>query len=304
MNAKSSISPQELAKKLNAGEGIVVLDVMPAERFQEVHIKGAVNVCVYEVIFADGMSEKVPDKQKPIVVYSMSAVTQEAEVAVEKLTRLGYVDLTVLEGGIAAWCAADLPLEGASQGACTVGSSYALQDGEYNVDIEKSSIAWAGRNANSRHFGALKFASGQIRVQGGKVTGNCTVDMRSMLNFDLQDAALNAALIHHLSSDDFFFVEKYPTAAFTFSSDNFLDVPAGAKNTVIRGDMHICALSAPVEFPATILPRADGGIAAEAHFDVDRTQFGVIYGCARFFEHLGMHLVYEAITLDVTITAV
>jgi hypothetical protein len=44
---------------------------------------------------------------------------------------------------------------------------------------------------------------------------------------------------------------------------------------------------------------ADGGFAAEAHFDIDRTRWGVIYGSARFFKRLGMHQVYDTISFEV-----
>jgi hypothetical protein len=37
----------------------------------------------------------------------------------------------------------------------------------------------------------------------------------------------------------------------------------------------------------------------EAHFDIDRTRWKVIYGSARFFEHLGMHLVFDPISIQI-----
>ena len=36
----------------------------------------------------------------------------------------------------------------------------------------------------------------------------------------------------------------------------------------------------------------------EAHFDLDRTQWNVIYGSSRFFEHLGMHMVFDQISIE------
>jgi len=35
------------------------------------------------------------------------------------------------------------------------------------------------------------------------------------------------------------------------------------------------------------------------HFDMDRTRWGVIYGSSRFFEHLGMHLVFDLISFQI-----
>ena len=37
---------------------------------------------------------------------------------------------------------------------------------------------------------------------------------------------------------------------------------------------------------------------AEAHFDIDRTRWKVIYGSSRFFKHLGMHLVFDLISIQ------
>lgn len=39
------------------------------------------------------------------------------------------------------------------------------------------------------------------------------------------------------------------------------------------------------------------------HFDIDRTRWGVICGSSRFFKHLGMHLVYDPISIQVRIFA-
>ena len=60
-------------------------------------------------------------------------------------------------------------------------------------------------------------------------------------------------------------------------------------------------ISAEQSFPATIVPTEEGRIAAEAHFDIDRTRWGAIYGSAKFFEHLGMHLVFDQISLQLRI---
>lgn len=38
-----------------------------------------------------------------------------------------------------------------------------------------------------------------------------------------------------------------------------------------------------------------------AHFEFNRTRWGVIYGSSRFFRHLGMHLVFDLISLQLRI---
>jgi hypothetical protein len=54
---------------------------------------------------------------------------------------------------------------------------------------------------------------------------------------------------------------------------------------------------------ATITKTSDNSLAAEAHFDIDRTKWGIIYGSARFFEYLGMHLVFDLISFQLRIVA-
>jgi len=38
-------------------------------------------------------------------------------------------------------------------------------------------------------------------------------------------------------------------------------------------------------------------------FDIDRTRWNVIYGSSRFFEHLGMHLMFDPISIQIRIVA-
>ena len=41
----------------------------------------------------------------------------------------------------------------------------------------------------------------------------------------------------------------------------------------------------------------------ESHFDIDRTRWGITYGSPRFFERLGMHLVFDLISIQLRIVA-
>jgi len=51
----------------------------------------------------------------------------------------------------------------------------------------------------------------------------------------------------------------------------------------------------------TVFKLPDNKLVAEAHFDIDRTRWDIIYGSNRFFSHLGMHLVYDLISLQMKI---
>jgi polyisoprenoid-binding protein YceI len=71
----------------------------------------------------------------------------------------------------------------------------------------------------------------------------------------------------------------------------------------VVGDLSVKGVKRRIRFPATVSRLAEAGIAAEAHFDIDRTRWNAIYGSARFFEHLGMHMVYDLVSIEVRIIA-
>ena len=58
-----------------------------------------------------------------------------------------------------------------------------------------------------------------------------------------------------------------------------------------------------LNFLATVTPLADGAVTTEAHFDLDRTKWNVIYGSSRFFKRLGMHLVFDLVSIQMRILA-
>jgi polyisoprenoid-binding protein YceI len=120
----------------------------------------------------------------------------------------------------------------------------------------------------------------------------------------VQDDEFQPVLIAHLKSDDFFLTKLFPTAKFKILSSTpvkepFLSVP----NYKINGTLELRGLKAQQDFMATVTKTPENGVAAEAHFDIDRTRWNIIYGSTRFFEHLGMHLVFDMISIQVRIVA-
>jgi polyisoprenoid-binding protein YceI len=135
-----------------------------------------------------------------------------ATSAQERLKEAGYTNVSILEGGLSAWCSAGLPVDASEQGGV---AEPTFQDGVYHVDVEKSSLEWGGRNLNNRHFGRISIQSGELVIHDGKLSeGNIVLDMRNLTNLDLQDPDWRDLLIRHLKSADFFSVERFPTASF------------------------------------------------------------------------------------------
>ena len=77
-----------------------------------------------------------------------------------------------------------------------------------------------------------------------------------------------------------------------------------APNYHVKSELNLRGVSAGLDFDATVALIQDGSLTFEAHFDIDRTRWNVIYGSTRFFEHLGMHKVFDLISLQLRIFAV
>jgi rhodanese-related sulfurtransferase len=301
----SRIAVEELHQKTAEEKGFFLIDTLTRDHFEKVHLPGAQHACVYEVTFLDQVAGLVTDKDAPIVVYGAGAGTFDAAVAAEKLVRAGYRDVRALRGGIEYWRKAGYPLEGTAAEApepTEIGGS--LPEGTFRVDPEKSIIEWAGRNPNTRHHGSVRISGGELRVASGVIEGAFAVDMESIENFSLKGDELYPVLIAHLKSDDFFFTDLFPTATYTLESAEPIEgAGIGLPNYAVKGQMTLRGVKAGLDFAATANPIEGGGISAEAHFDIDRTRWGVIYGSSRFFRHLGMHLVYDPISIQVRVFA-
>lgn len=299
----TTITSERLRLWMTEGRDFVLIDTLPEDVYRKRHLPGARNACVYEVVFPQRVEAIAPDRSREIVVYGSSIVSMDAVAAAEKLVRLGYRTVYVLSGGLAAWREADFPGEGEEiGGTADPGTRLRLPEGVYQVDADQSTIEWTGRNPNGKHFGTVKLGGGDITVRKGAITGVFTIDMRSIKNVDLEGNEWQPVLIAHLESDDFFFVKLFPTAWFTITSARLPDdPPLSSPNAEIEGTLELRGVRKDLKFSATLSHLGDGRIAAEAHFDMDRTRWNVIYGSSRFFEHLGMHLVFDPITIQLRI---
>ncbi|MDD2582464.1 MAG: YceI family protein [Desulfuromonadaceae bacterium] len=296
----NTVSCSELMRRM--GAGAVVIDVMTPEEYAVRHVAGARNACIYEMVFLDRIAEQVPDKAAELIVYDATGTTRSAGLARERLLQAGYAAVAILAGGIAAWRAAGLPVEGSGQ-ACAAEAE--LRDGTYRIDTGKSTLEWIGRNLSKRHYGRIAIQAGELVIAGGKpATGSIVLDMTAISNLDLQDQGWNDMLIRHLSSEDFFAVERFPRASFTLTG---WEAQAGsgpeAAQGVATGELTIKEVTRSISFPAMVAPQQGGSIQAHAVFDINRTHWNVCYGSCRIFEHLGMHLVHDLISLELFVTA-
>ncbi len=100
------LSPSRATRLMNNESDTVVLDIRTAAEFKNGHIKGAKNTPLAD--FASSVDGLSNDKGKSVLVYCNTGST--ATRAIKLLKNAGYEKINNLEGGIAAWKEANLPL--------------------------------------------------------------------------------------------------------------------------------------------------------------------------------------------------
>jgi polyisoprenoid-binding protein YceI len=221
------------------------------------------------------------------------------------MTRAGYSAVYGLEGGIEAWRKAGNPCEGnLIDQAADAQTTLSLPDATYVVDNDLSTIKWEGRNPTTSHFGTVDISQGDICVTNSQITGKIEIDMNSIHNLNLEGDELQPVLEAHLKSDDFFFTSMFPKAVLTLEEVTPLEpLWQTTPNFHVKGELNLRGVTAALEFDMTANLADADQLLLEAHFDLDRTRWNIIYGSTRFFEHLGMHKVFDLISIQLRITA-
>ncbi len=102
------IAPVELKRRLDAGGPLIVLDVRRSEAFRRhpFGIAGALPLLLDEAV------QQIPDVQRdtPVVAYCLCSGQASSTRAALWLKAAGYTDVAVLDGGLPAWQAEQLPL--------------------------------------------------------------------------------------------------------------------------------------------------------------------------------------------------
>ncbi|GAB1450427.1 YceI family protein [Draconibacterium sp.] len=169
----------------------------------------------------------------------------------------------------------------------------------FEIDTKASKVYWKGKKVTGEHTGYVAIDKGQIWVEKNNVVGaEVNMDMNSIVCTDLKDDGTNKKLVGHLKSDDFFSVEKHPTAKFEITSMTKAN-KAGEYN--VKGNMTIKGASHEINFPAQVAME-NGKVKAKGTAVIDRTKWKIQYGSGKFFEGLGDKMIYDdfEITFDIS----
>jgi len=162
---------------------------------------------------------------------------------------------------------------------------------EKKVDVKESKVTWKGYKVTGEHEGTIKIKEGALVFEGDKLKGgNFTVDMTSISNNDLE-GEWKGKLEGHLKSDDFFGVEKHPTAKL-----NITEVKSHGNHYTVTGDLTIKNITNPITFDMTVSENT-----ASADLKIDRSKFDVRYGSPSFFNDLKDKAIYDEFDLNVSL---
>ena len=138
------------------------------------------------------------------------------------------------------------------------------------ADTAASEVIWKGDMLGLySHEGTVKVQSGSMDIDNGVVTGgNFVVDLTSINptddGYDEERTAEN--LVGHLSSDDFFNVEEFPTASFEVT---------GAQDDKVMGNLTIRGKTNPETVENVMITEEDGNVKVSGELTFDRTKYDV-----------------------------
>lgn len=176
----------------------------------------------------------------------------------------------------------------------TQASPLPLPAGQYAI-AEGSTLGYTGSKVvGNSHTGTVDISEGAVTISedGSLVTGSFTMDMTS-----ITDGGGSAGYLKHVMSEDFFWVETFPTAAITLASVEHRE----GDQYIVVGDLNIKGIVNGISFPATIT-ETEAGLEATASFTIDRTRWNVTYGSGSFFDDLGDNVIKDEIDIELNLS--
>jgi phage shock protein E len=93
------VTPEQIARDLESGEPMVLIDVRENDEFRDGHIPGARGIGRGVLEFH--IAEEVPDTQAPIVLYCRGG--NRSALAALSLQQMGYARVASMSGGFREW---------------------------------------------------------------------------------------------------------------------------------------------------------------------------------------------------------
>jgi hypothetical protein len=176
-----------------------------------------------------------------------------------------------------------------------------VKGGQYvSACNHQTKIFWKGSKPGKEHTGIIRIKEGgKFLVNDGKlVGGEFIIDMNSIVDLDLTDSEMNAKLVGHLKSVDFFNVDSFPETKFVITSVEPLKGEPEFSHT-IKGNLTMKGITKGISFKAKVTA-IDGHVAATSEeFVLDRTQWNVNYGSKSIFKELKDKFINDEFSLKI-----
>jgi polyisoprenoid-binding protein YceI len=179
----------------------------------------------------------------------------------------------------------------------------------YVIDPSVSSIAWEGSKVAGKHVGTINVSNGEFFMTGDNITGGSfTIDMNSIVVTDLKPGDGKEDLEGHLKGtasegqDDFFNVKNFPIATFSIVKSEPLSGDDSATHA-ITGNLNLKGIAKSVTIKAKVAAQGDKIMVTTAPFTINRTDWGIKYGSASFFDNLADKAINDNIGLTINAIA-
>lgn len=176
---------------------------------------------------------------------------------------------------------------------------------EYSLNATNSIISWRGTKPGGEHTGTVAAKSGSLMIENETITGGSfEIDLTSIVNHDLE-GDMNARLVGHLKSEDFFYTEQFPEAKFEIVSLKEFSGESSAEGIAptheVTGNLTMRGETKSISFPAMVSVKGDVISAKTNEFSVDRTLWGVNFKSKSVFAEFKDDFISDMINLKLDV---
>lgn len=176
--------------------------------------------------------------------------------------------------------------------------SFQGTEDSYVVSPTQSNVHWKAKKTTGEHEGDVKVKFGKLKMNGETpLRAEFVVDMTTITVTDIKDADMNAKLLGHLKSDDFFSVDKFPTSIITIKK---FEKGVGTVYTA-TADLEIKGKKNEVTFPVKLAKTTSGDVTAIADITIDRTKWGIVYNSKTILGAAADKFIYDDVNFNVSL---
>ena len=163
------------------------------------------------------------------------------------------------------------------------------------IDTDSSLVFWKGtKPTGDIHVGTVNIKEGILYIANGSVKGGTFVmDMNSILVTD-EDMSEKGKrkLKKHLTNEDFFETNNFPEA--------ILEITSSTADS-LTANLEIKNITKSITIPYS-LTKANGRIAVNSSFSIDRTLWEITYKSGNLFSNLANRLIDDAIQFEIKLS--